>query len=122
MISVESSHLKTGIKEIRKALAESHVLPETTLLVCLCTFDMLFTLYCVRVGLAREANPMLKQSLSDSNLHFIFLKAATFLVPVTCLELLRRYRPRFVASALRMAFVGYLAIYLGGSIALAVRF
>jgi hypothetical protein len=104
--------------EIKTAIAKRFVLPETTLLVTLCTWDMLYTLYCVRNGLAREANPALKTSLTNSNMTFILVKGATFLIPVVILELIRSLRPKFVTVAMRVGFVAYALIYIGGSIAL----
>ena len=92
------------------------------MLVALCTFDMLFTLYCVRAGLAKEANPVLQQSLARSDSAFLFIKGASFLVPITILEFIRHRRPSFVVRALRFGFVAYAVIYVVGSIALAGKF
>ncbi len=98
------------------------VLPETTLMVALCTWDMLYTLYCVRAGLAQEANPALKDSLAHSNVEFLILKGSTFLVPVIVLEVIRSHRPKLVSFAMRFGFIAYAAIYIGGSIALVGKF
>ena len=106
------------LKEAISAATKRFVLPETTLLVILCTWDMLFTLYCVRTGLAREANPTLKQSLDHSNFAFLALKGGSFLFPVAVLEIIRSKRPQFVTVAMRIGFLAYAAIYIFGSIAL----
>ena len=105
-------------KEVLSAMVERFVLPETTLLVALCTWDMLYTLYCVRAGLAREANPALRNSLAKSNMSFLILKGSTFLVPVVVLEMIRTKRPKLVTFAMRFGFVAYAVIYISGSIAL----
>src|ERR1700677_4709593 len=98
------------IEEVKTAMWKRFVLPETTLLVALCTWDMLYTLYCVRNGLARETNPALKSSLASSNLTFVLVKAATFLVPVMILEIIRSKRPKLVSVAMRVGFVAYAVV------------
>lgn len=103
---------------IKTAVLKRFVLPETVLLVTLCTWDMLYTLYCVRHGIAKESNPALRSSLHGSNISFILLKGATFLVPVAVLEIIRSIRPKFVTLAMRVGFLAYAVLYIGGSIAL----
>jgi len=110
--------MQDHVSEVVHATTKRFVLPETVLLVTLCTWDMLFTLYCVRNGLAREANPALRRSLQHSNLVFIALKASTFLLPVILLEIIRSKRPEFVTLAMRIGFLTYAFIYISGSIAL----
>jgi hypothetical protein len=109
------------LNEMLRAALRRFVLPETTLMVALCTWDMLYTLYCVRTGLAQEANPALKNSLAHSNVEFLIVKGSTFLVPVIVLEVIRSHRPKLVTFAMRFGFIAYAAIYIGGSIALAGR-
>jgi len=115
---VNMSVMEKHRKEVLSAMVERFVLPETTLLVALCTWDMLYTLYCVRAGLAREANPALRNSLAKSNMSFLILKGSTFLVPVVVLEMIRTKRPKLVTFAMRFGFVAYAVIYISGSIAL----
>ena len=110
--------MKRHLKEVLVALVKRFVLPETTLLVALCTWDMLYTLYCVRAGLAKEANPALKTTLTHSNAEFLIVKGSTFLVPVVVLEVIRSHRPKLVTFAMRFGFIAYAVIYIGGSIAL----
>lgn len=104
--------------EIVTAMAKRFVLPETVLLVALCTWDTLYTLFCVRAGLAREANPALRSSLEHSDTAFLLVKGATFLVPIIVLELIRTKRPKLVTMAMRVGFVAYSVLYIFGSIAL----
>jgi hypothetical protein len=106
------------LKDVIVALTKRFVLPETTLLVTLCTWDMLYTLYCVRAGVAREANPALQRTLAHSNTAFLIVKGATFLVPVVVLEVIRTHRPKLVTFAMRFSFLAYAVIYICGSIAL----
>ena len=102
--------MEKRVQDVVNSVAKRFVMPETTLLVALCTWDMLYTLYCVRTGLAREANPALRSSLAHSNSAFLVLKGATFLVPVVALELIRSKRPKFVSLAMRVGFVAYAVI------------
>jgi hypothetical protein len=106
------------LKEITGAVTKRFVLPETLLLVSLCTWDMIYTLYCVRLGIAKETNPELKRSLAQSNTAFLLLKGATFLLPVAILEIIRTWRPQLVTLAMRIGFIAYAIIYISGSIAL----
>lgn len=94
------------------------VLPETIILAIICLLDAASTLYLVRTGAAREFNPLLGPSLEHSNLAFLALKSASFLVPLTILERLRSKHPLLVRRALRMAVGGYVALYLLGSFGL----
>jgi len=104
-------------QELITATTKRFVLPETVLLVALCTWDMLYTLYCVRTGLAHEENPMLRSSIASSDTAFLIVKGSTFLIPILLLELIRTIRPRFVTFMMRFGFLAYALLYIGGSIA-----
>lgn len=92
------------------------VLPETFLLLGICMFDMLQTVYVVRSGLAIEANPVLASAMSYSPWAFISLKSVTFLAPLGAVELLRPRNPGFVRLALKFGAYGYLLVYLFGTL------
>lgn len=92
------------------------VLPETILLALICIADMLQTLYVVGNKLAVEANPVLARAMDYSPWAFILLKSVTFLAPLTAVELLRPRSPQFIRLALRLGAVGYLVVYLVGSL------
>ena len=96
------------LKDVIVALTKRFVLPETTLLVTLCTWDMLYTLYCVRAGVAREANPALQKTLAHSNTAFLVVKGATFLVPVVVLEVIRTRPSRAANRSNRTCYSGEL--------------
>ena len=102
--------------DVKHALTKRFVLAETILLVTLCTWDTLYTLICVRLGFAHEENPMLKGTIAHSDMAFLLVKGATFLVPVFVLELIRCIRPRLVTNVMRFVFVAYALIYTVGSI------
>jgi len=97
-------------------ILRNHVLPETILMVVLCTFDTLYTLFCVRAGLAEETNPVLRHTLAISDFAFLLVKGVSFLLPLSLLELIRAYRPQFVERAMRIGFMAYACFYFGGSV------
>ena len=103
-------------RHFAKVALKNYVLPETILMVALCTFDTLYTLFCVRAGLAEETNPFLRHTLANSNAAFLLVKGASFLVPLTLLEFIRAHRPKFVEKAMRFGFMAYSTAYFGGSI------
>lgn len=108
--------MQLGRHDMKHALTKRFVLAETILLVTLCTWDMLYTLICVRLGFAHEENPMLKGTIAHSDIAFLVVKGATFLVPVFVLELIRCIRPRLVTNVMRFVFVAYALIYTLGSL------
>jgi hypothetical protein len=94
------------------------VLIESWALTAVCTLDMISTLYLIRAHIAIESNPWMATLLAHSDAAFLIVKGATFLVPITILEVLRPLRPELVQRALRACLFGYLAMYLIGSIGL----
>ncbi len=108
--------MKDSATKIFQTILKNHVLPETILMVVLCTFDTLYTLFCVRAGLAEETNPVLRHTLAVSDFAFLLVKGASFLIPLTLLELIRAKRPKFVEQAMRFGFMAYAGCYFGGSV------
>lgn len=94
------------------------VLRESAALACVCTLDMVSTLYLIRAHIAIESNPWMALPLAHSDAAFLVVKGATYLVPITILELLRPIQPELVPRAMRACLFGYLALYLLGSIGL----
>lgn len=92
------------------------VLRESVALATLCTADMISTLYVVRTHLAVETNPLFVGPLAHSDFAFLALKLVSYLVPIALLEMLRPVRPEMVPNALRACLVGYVALYVLGSI------
>ena len=92
------------------------VLPETMLLAAICFADMIQTLIVVRRHMAVEANPMLAAAMDYSPWIFALVKSASFLIPLTAVEVLRPMSPRFVRMALRIGATGYLLLYLVGTL------
>jgi hypothetical protein len=88
---------------------------ETWLLGLFCTLDMLFTVWLLHKGLAKEANPVMEFYVDRGLWAFIAVKSLLFVAPLTVLELLRRKRPRFVQTLLRVGIAAYLLVYgIGG--------
>lgn len=92
------------------------ILAETGLLALICVLDMASTLVLVQLGLAVEANPILAWTLEGSGWVFLVVKTLSFLVPLVIIEYLRTHTPRFIPLALRAGVVGYLAVYVIGSL------
>jgi hypothetical protein len=92
----------------------------TVLLAVICFLDTVYTLWAVRVGIAKEANPLMSSLLADGDLPFLVGKGLSFIAPLTLLELMRPKSPRFIPVALNLGAIGYLAVYVVGSIAIHV--
>lgn len=88
----------------------------TVCLAFLCFIDAAVTLYVVRMGFAKEANPLMDMFIAMGNVPFLVAKGLSFMIPLTILELLRHRRPKFINAALNVGVVGYLLVYVVGSI------
>jgi len=97
------------------------VLKETVWLMAICLLDAAYTLVAVQLGWAKEANPLLAQALSHSAQLFVAVKALSFVAPLMVLELLRERWPDVIQRGIRAALLGYVALYLLGSIALLLK-
>nr|WP_265101638.1 DUF5658 family protein [Fimbriimonas ginsengisoli] len=92
------------------------VLPETLLLATICFADMIQTLVVVGSGKAVEANPVLARAMAYSPWAFVALKMVSFIAPLAAVELLRHRSPNFIRLALRIGAIGYLVVYIVGSL------
>ena len=77
----------------------------------ICLLDMLTTLWWSGHGIAVEGNPILAPLLRANPLLFAAGKIISFLPALIVCGLYRRQHPQFVATALRLAIVAYLAVY-----------
>jgi len=85
---------------------------ESSCLVAICLLDTLLTILFVALGIATEANPLMRFWLEHGYVAFALVKMGT-LVPVILLaERHRRRNPIFVTRVLRLGIVAYLGIYL----------
>src|SRR5258708_33573283 len=88
---------------------------ESIVLAAICAIDMVSTLWLIANGYARESNPILDYYLSHGGaVAFAGAKMLLFLGPLSLLELIRRQRPEFVRSMLRVGITAYLALYIIG--------
>jgi len=77
---------------------------------------MASTIFVVRSGLAIEANPFMATLLSKGVLVFAIGKTFSFLLPLGCIELIRPLAPAFIRKSLQIGTIGYVAIYLIGTL------
>lgn len=93
------------------------ILRETILLAAVCIADLSFTIWLITTGHAVEANPILRYYVDHGGLiSFAAAKILLFAGPLFVLELLRRHRPEFVRSLLRVGITLYLVAYTAGVI------
>lgn len=84
---------------------------ETWLLGLICSLDMITTAWLLLTGKAQEANPILKFYVDLGLPAFIGFKTLLYVAPLYTLELMRRYRPRFILGVLRFGIAAYLLVY-----------
>jgi hypothetical protein len=94
------------------------VLPETLVLAAICIFDCALTVYLVKQGIAVEANPLLGWSFRFGIAGFVIAKLLWFLPPLFIIEALRPKIKNFARTALRAGIVGYMLIYIVGTLVL----
>jgi hypothetical protein len=100
---------------LREALSR-RVTNATVILVSMCFLDMAHTLFAVRMGIAHEANPLLAPFLEMSDAWFLIVKGASFVVPLTIVELLRAQKPKFTQNILNLGACAYPTFYILGSL------
>lgn len=84
---------------------------ESWLLALICLLDMLWTAWLLKIGAAREANPILRFYVDLGIPMFVLVKSLLFVAPLYVLELLRRHRPKFIKNVLRVGIVCYVFTY-----------
>lgn len=92
------------------------ILIETAVLAAICLLDTAHTLAIVRLGVAREANPVVAWSLAMGDGAFVAFKLGLTTLILLALEYIRTHRETFVRKALRFGVLGYLGLYLFGSV------
>lgn len=86
---------------------------ETWLLLAIGLADLASTVYLVRHGLVREANPVMAWYLVHFGMWVFCAAKTTMLVcPLMILEWVRRVKPYLGLWALRIALLGYIVLYL----------
>jgi hypothetical protein len=85
--------------------------PEGLALFVICTLDALSTYLFLVMGIAREANPILRPAAEVSPYFFLVVKVLTYLPALALAEWYRAQRPQLVQKALRFALLVYLTTY-----------
>jgi uncharacterized protein DUF5658 len=85
--------------------------PEGLALIVICTLDALSTYLFLVLGIAREANPVLRSVAEMSPYFFLVVKLLTYLPAVAVAEWHRTHNPQLVQTALRLALVTYVTVY-----------
>jgi hypothetical protein len=96
------------------------VMWETLTIAIICFVDMAWTIAAVKMGVAREGNPVMGTLMERGILWFALGKMLSFLLPLAGLELLRERIPKFVSLSMRVGLVAYILIYTIGSINLSI--
>lgn len=84
---------------------------ESLVLVGICLADMLVTLYCVLIGIAREQNPIMAACINRSPVVFVLVKMVSFVPFIIAVEVYRRRNPEFALKACRCAIMLYVVAY-----------
>jgi Domain of unknown function (DUF5658) len=101
---------------IERSGIRPRVLPETLLLGVICFADMIQTMIVVHSKLAVEANPVLAAAFAVGPWMFALVKMLSFILPLSAVELLRPLSPQFIRIALRIGSLGYLGVYILGTL------
>lgn len=100
-------------------IARRYVLAETVLLAAIAMADLLLTAYGLATGTVREANPLMAAIIHGNGpVAFILTKTLLVAVPLVFAEMARDKYAGLVVGMLRVTIVGYLALWLGGTVAL----
>ena len=98
-----------------KNLKNDSVYPETVVFVLICFVDMFYTLYVVKVGIAKEAYPALIWAINISNACFILVKTLSFTVPLAIIELMKHKNYFLFRNLLRLGIVLYIIDWITGA-------
>lgn len=85
---------------------------ESYIILMICLFDLVATIWLVATHRALEGNPVMSFYLDQGWNALIGVKLLLVIFPIFIAEWGRRYRPRFVRRMLRLAIAMYLGIYV----------
>lgn len=88
----------------------------TTLLAMICMLDLASTVVLLHLNIAKEANPILAPYLNHSLGAFVAAKTFFSVAPLVGLEMVGWMYPSLARLAVRVGIVGYLAVYVLGSL------
>lgn len=85
---------------------------ESIVILIICTFDLVSTVWLLAAGLATEANPLMARLMRHSLALFCGVKMGTVFCLVGVTEWYKRYYPAFVRCVMRTAIAVYLTAYI----------
>ena len=88
------------------------IMRETRVMAVICLLDLILTIFLLRAGLAREANPIMLAMLNMGLLWFIAFKCAYTLGPLALLEMVGRRYPNVVQRYLRLGITVYVGFHV----------
>ena len=96
---------------IAVSTSNGYVLPETTAIAVVGSFDLLATIYLLATNKAHEANPLMHSILvAFGPWGFVTFKALLLGIPLAIAEYARRRTPVFVRNALRFGLAAYVLL------------
>jgi hypothetical protein len=84
---------------------------ESYIILVICTFDLVATIWLVATNRAIEGNPVMSFYLDQGWDALIGVKLLLVIFPLFIAEWGRRYRPKFVRRMLRLAIAVYVGVY-----------
>ncbi len=88
------------------------MMKESVILIGICLFDLLTTLFLLGNNHATEGNPLMAYYLKGGAGTFVAAKLILLFLPIFIAEWCRQFRPNFVQKMLRGAIIGYVGIYV----------
>jgi hypothetical protein len=85
--------------------------PEGLALIVICSLDALSTYLFLVLGIAREANPVLRWVAEVNPCFFLLVKTLTYMPAIVVAEWHRTRHPLLVQRALRLVLAIYLVTY-----------
>lgn len=86
---------------------------ESYIILAICLLDLILTGWLIDTKRATEGNPIMSFYLSNNGIGMmIAAKIVLIAMPLFVAEWARRYRPRFVHRALRIAIAIYISLYI----------
>ena len=86
---------------------------ESYIILAICLLDLILTGWLIDTKRATEGNPIMSYYLSNNGIGMmIAAKMVLIAMPLFVAEWARRYRPRFVHRALRIAIAIYISLYI----------
>jgi len=92
-------------------LRSKHVNGEALLLALICMLDLFSTIVLIKLGVAKEANPILAWYLGQGLGMFVAAKTFLSVLPIAGLEIVGWKYPSLAKLGLRAGIVGYVATY-----------